>query len=166
MIIRTSLLILALCMLFPVAYAENNTSKINVQLEEFAAISINKTITNIYRPPDEIVYYLIRVRNEGEIELQNVKVVDLLPQGMKYVDSAYNNSNAKFLLRCIEIGENEETKSVTWMLGSLETGQEKEIVLTVSKTNMNNSEMGFKIYAEGKALNNYINDTQIGNSAQ
>jgi len=149
-------------MLFLLAYA-GSASEIYVQLEEHAAISINKIVTNTTGSSN--VSYSIKVKNAGEIELKNVGVVDTLQPGMRYEDSEYKNSDDEFLLRCLDIGENGETKSVTWKLGNLGTGQEKEIVLSVSKMNADADEWGYRIYAEGQALNNCVNDTMNGGAS-
>ncbi|MCX6677351.1 MAG: DUF11 domain-containing protein [Methanothrix sp.] len=150
-------------MLFLLACA-GSASEIYVHLEKYAAISINGTVTNTSGSSDENLSYLIKVKNIGEIELKNVKVVDTLPPGTRYIDSKYKNSDEVFLMRCLDVDENGETKNVTWKLGNLGTSQEKEIVLYVTEIK-GAHEWGYSIYAEGQALNNCVNATMNGNAS-
>lgn len=163
-VIRIVLLALVLLMFYLPTCAKS-AEDVTVHLEKYANINISKDVIKASSTSDNNVTYLIKINNTGEIELKNVAVVDSLPPGMKYIDSKYKDSDDKFLLRCLDIGEKGETNNVTWNLGNLSTSQEKVIELNVSKITRNANEWGYKIYAEGQALKNHINDTEIGNAS-
>jgi len=156
-------LITALSILVLLVCAENE-NKINVQLEKYAAIRIDKMVTNCTESSDENASYLIKVENNGELELKNVKVVDTMPPGMKYKSSMYENSDEEFVMRWLDLGESGQTKNITWILGSLNTGQGKKIRLSVSKTKDANK-WNYSIYAEGQALNNYLVSDRMNGTA-
>lgn len=146
-------LVLGLFVLLMLAGAVN---VVEVNLSQYAGIQINQTIINTTA---ENVNYSIKVKNVGEIELRNVEIEDRLPTGMKYVESMYINSDERFLRRILDINEIGETKSIIWNLGNIETNQEKEIVLFVSKMRKNTSPWNYCISAKGNALNIGVIDT-------
>mgnify|MGYP000927496233 CR=1 FL=1 len=128
-----------------------------IELEKLASIEVNKSVLS---SSEEKITYLISVSNTGEIKLNNVMVNDMLPPGIKYISSKFRNLDDQFRSICLDIGSENETKSIIWQLGSLETGQQKEIVLSVSKESNNASYWLGKIHAEGLAINNLIQNTK------
>ena len=157
--IRISL-ILALCLLFMFAYAGDAVLR-DVPVEKYAGIAISQKVINTTGSSGENVNYSIKIKNMGEIELKNVEVIDIMPGGIKYMYSKYNNSDEKFFSRFLDIGDNGETKSITWNLGSLGTNQEKEIVLFVTKTRTDEAASDSLVSATGQALNIPVSNQEM-----
>ena len=156
MSIRNSFLIPVICLLYLMSSTGNAIEVI--ELENFASIEVSKTLIS-----DEENTYFITVSNSGEIELNDVVVKNILPSGVKYINSRYKNFDDPFLSRCLDIGEGGATKNITWMLGSLGTNQSKEIEVAITKINPDATYSMGKIYAEGRALDNLINSSKAYN---
>lgn len=85
------------------------------------------------------ITYLIQVKNEGEIKLHDVVLIDTLPQRMLYNSSWYGNDSKDLLGPDPEIyldpevvpNDDGTTNRIRWELGEFDTGQEKVIVLKV-----------------------------------
>lgn len=85
------------------------------------------------------VTYLLQVKNDGEIKLHDVALIDTLPQRMLYNSSWYYDDPKDLLspdpkiYLDPEVVSNEDgtTNCIKWKLGEFDPGQEKVIVLKV-----------------------------------
>jgi hypothetical protein len=145
--------------------------KIEVTLEDNASIEVNKVVEDAKA---NNLSYAINVTNTGKILLRDVKVVDLFPPAMKYLDSYYPNSNEVLIIELLKNNEDGTIKEIVWFLGDLQTGQSKSILVTVSKINPSQSISANQATAKGKAFDElvvsnataqykslYINDSSI-----
>jgi len=113
----------------------NNSSDIGV-LESCANISVTKTANPSSGCPFDNITFDINVTNNGKVPLDNVTVVDVLPEGMEYLSSNHNETSSN-------------GRNIIWNLEDpLEVGKSNHIELL---TQINQTSPGI--------LNNTVNAT-------
>jgi uncharacterized repeat protein (TIGR01451 family) len=102
--------------------------------EATSPICINQTFDSSTK---NIIYYIF-VKNTGETKLTDVVVEDTLPEGVVYGRSYYFDPVDKNLtIKDVVSRRDGTTKILRWHLGDLQTGEEKKILVTVDRGDLN-----------------------------
>lgn len=104
--------------------------------------------------------FIIDISNRGEKAINDVTVLAIMPKGMKYASSSYDNLGGGRLEGSLEPPEFNETQntSIEWNIGSLQTEEIKSIFLRAYlKCSFNKTQI--ELAAIGSAVDDFVNDT-------
>ncbi|MCX6677352.1 MAG: hypothetical protein NTU95_05340 [Methanothrix sp.] len=123
-----------------------SAKEVQVNLSEDALLTITQSL---YELADDGAKYSVQVKNEGQVLLKNVSVVDALPPGVLYIGPKSTSSLP--LLKCIEHEDGITTK-LTWYLEDIDTGQNKWVNFTIQKVDPSANLSLHEVRAEGRAF--------------
>ena len=121
-----------------------NSKNYNVMLmneegnENPISVIVTPKITQNYVHSGQMVTYNIKVINNGNQDLKNVVINDIIPDNAIYT---YEEKKQSMAAGYIELVKDEETKNVEWKLETLKAGESKdiEIILTMKDVSQEQS---------------------------
>ena len=118
-----------------------------VNLSEVALLNITQSS---FKLSDGQADYFVHIKNEGQVLLKDVQVIDSLPSGMVYIEP--EGSSDLPLLKGIENYVDRTTKTLTWYLENMDTSQERWLNFTVQLLDPAANPSLHEVRAEGWAF--------------
>lgn len=152
---------LALCIAIMALIQTAPARDMQVDLSKDALLNITQSR---YELTDDGANYFVQVKNEGQVLLKNVNVMDALPPGVEYI--GLNGTGDLPLLICEENYINRSTKNLTWNLEDIDTERDKWVNFTVRKV-VNSAVLSHhEVRATGMAFGYRIDATPLISAEQ
>ena len=126
----------------------NNNANLTILVHPVIDLTVNKTVNSSHIIKGDTISWVITISNNGPDTATNVKVTDLLPEGLVYINSlvdkgTYNSSNGIWIVGELNVGE---TVSLTIITKTVEagfitnnvniTGEEKDLNISNNEANV------------------------------